>query len=128
MVFQGDKILYSSKTSDLNESLDHFLFYNSDNSFYIMNISKRLKMRATVDNDLDIFLTGVYQADAGYIAGRMDNYYDANGLSDYEVVPDSLGSFIIRTYWNKEPSRREFNNNVQRWVEERKKWKKENNK
>lgn len=95
MVFQGDKILYSSKTSDLNESLDHFLFYNSDNSFYIMNISKRLKMRATVDNDLDIFLTGVYQADAGYIAGRMDNYYDANGLSDYEVVPDSLGSFII---------------------------------
>lgn len=88
----------------------------------------RLKMRATVDNDLDIFLTGVYQADAGYIAGRMDNYYDANGLSNYEVVPNSLGSFIIRTYWNKKPSRREFNNNVQRWVEERKKWKKENNK
>lgn len=85
-------------------------------------------MRATVDNDLDIFLTGVYQADVGYIAGRMDNYYDANGLSDYEIVPDSPGSFIIRTYWNKKPSRCEFNNNVQRWVEERKKWKKENNK
>ena len=85
-------------------------------------------MRATVNNDLDISLTGGYQADAGYIAGRMDNYYDANGLSDYEVVPDSLGSFIIRTYWNKAPSYREFNNNVQRWVEERKKWKQENNK
>ena len=40
MVFQGDKILYPSKTSGLNESLDHFLFYNSDNSFYIMNINK----------------------------------------------------------------------------------------
>lgn len=40
MVFQGDKILYPSKTSGLNESLDHFLFYNSDNFFYIMNINK----------------------------------------------------------------------------------------
>lgn len=40
IVFQGDKILYPSKTSGLNESLDHFLFYNSDNSFYIMNINK----------------------------------------------------------------------------------------
>lgn len=85
-------------------------------------------MIATVNKDLDITLTGGYQADAGYIAGRMDNYYDANGLSDYEVVPDSLGSFTILTYWNKVPSYREFNNNVQRWVEERKKWKQENNK
>ena len=85
-------------------------------------------MIATVNEDLDITLSGVYQTDAGYVAGRMDNYYDANGLSDYEIVPDSLGTFIIRTYWNQEPSRREFNNNVQRWVEERKEWKKENNK
>lgn len=85
-------------------------------------------MKATVNNDLDITLTGVYQADAGYVAGRMDNYYDANGLSDYEIVPDSPGTFIIRTYWNEEPSRCAFNNNVQRWVEERKEWKKENNK
>ncbi|MBR4794592.1 MAG: hypothetical protein IK038_13250 [Bacteroidaceae bacterium] len=77
---------------------------------------------------MDITLSGVYQADAGYVAGRMDNYYDANGLSDYEIVPDSPGSFIIRTYWNETPSYREFNNNVQRWVEERNKWKKENNK
>lgn len=33
-------MLYPSKTSGLNESLDHFLFYNSDNSFYIMNINE----------------------------------------------------------------------------------------
>ena len=85
-------------------------------------------MQATVNSDLDITLNGVYQTDAGYIAGRMDNYYDANGLSDYEVVPDSPGSFIIRTYWNYKPSFQEFKNNVQRWVEERKKWKKEHNK
>lgn len=85
-------------------------------------------MIAIVDNDLDITLKGVYQADAGYIARRMDNYYDANGLSDYEVVPDSPGSFIIRTYWNETPSYREFNNNVQRWAEECKKWKEEHNK
>lgn len=85
-------------------------------------------MQATVNKELDITLSGVYQADAGYVAGRMDNYYDANGLSDYEIVPDSPGSFIIRTYWNETPSYREFNNNVQRWVEERNKWKKENNK
>ena len=85
-------------------------------------------MRATVDKDLDITLSGVYQADAGYVAGRMDNYYDANGLSDYEVVPDSPGTFIIRTYWNDKPSFQEFNNNVQRWVGDRKKWKQENNK
>jgi hypothetical protein len=93
-----------------------------------MDITTRLKMRVTVNNDLDISLSGVYQADVGYIARRMDNYYDANGLSDYEIVSDSPGSFIIRTYWNKEPSRCEFNSNVQRWVEERKKWKQENNK
>lgn len=85
-------------------------------------------MKAIVNDDLDITLYGVYQADAGYIAGRMDNYYDANGLSDYKIIPDSPGNFTILTYWNYTPSRREFNNNVQRWVEERKKWKKENNK
>lgn len=85
-------------------------------------------MKATVNDDLDITLAGVYQADAGYIANRMDNYYDANGLSDYKIIPDSPGTFTILTYWNHVPSRREFNNNVQRWVEERKKWKKENNK
>jgi hypothetical protein len=85
-------------------------------------------MKATVNNDLDISLTGVYQADVGYIARRMDNYYDANGLSDYKIVSDSPGAFTILTFWNHEPSRREFNNNIQRWVEERKTWKKENNK
>ena len=85
-------------------------------------------MKATVNDDLDITLTGVYQADAGYIARRMDNYYDANGLSDYKIVPDSTGTFTILTYWNHAPSYSEFNSNVQRWVEERKKWKKENNK
>lgn len=85
-------------------------------------------MQATVNSDLDITLNGVYQTDAGYIAGRMDNYYDANGLSDYEIVPDSPGSFIIRTYWNEAPSYNEFKNNVQRWVKERKIWKQENNK
>lgn len=85
-------------------------------------------MRAIVKSNFDISLAGVYRADVGYIADRMDNYYDANGLSNYEIVPDSPGSFIIRTYWNEVPSLREFNNNVQRWVEERKKWKLENNK
>jgi hypothetical protein len=85
-------------------------------------------MKATVNNDLDITLTGVYQADVGYIARRMDNYYDANGLSDYKIVSDSPGAFTILTFWNHEPSHNEFNHNVQRWVEERKKWKKENNK
>ena len=85
-------------------------------------------MNVTVNDDLDITLTGVYQTDVGYIARRMDNYYDANGLSDYKIIPDSPGNFTILTYWNYTPSQREFNNNVQRWVEERKKWKKENNK
>lgn len=85
-------------------------------------------MRAIVKSNFDISLSDVYQADVGYIVDRMDNYYDANGLSNYEIVPDSPGSFIIRTYWNEVPSLREFNNNVQRWVEERKKWKQENNK
>ena len=85
-------------------------------------------MKATVNEDLEITLTGVYQADVGYIANRMDNYYDTEGLSGYDVVPDSSGTFTILTYWNHEPSRHEFNSNVQRWVEERKKWKKENNK
>lgn len=85
-------------------------------------------MIAIVNDDLDIILVGVYQSDAGYIAGRIDNYYNANGLIDYKVIPDLLGSFTILTYWNKEPSYRAFNNNVQCWVEERKKWKKENNK
>lgn len=85
-------------------------------------------MKVTVNDDLDITLTGVYQADVGYIVRRMDNYYDANGLSDYKIVSDSPGAFTILTYWNHKPSRHEFNSNVQRWVEERKKWKKENNK
>ena len=85
-------------------------------------------MRATVNNEFDITLTGVYQTDVGYVASRMDNYYDANGLSDYKIVPDSTGSFTILTYWNYTPSLSEFKNNIQRWVEERKKWKKENNK
>jgi hypothetical protein len=85
-------------------------------------------MKAKVNDDLEIYLTGVYQADVGYIANRMDNYYDVNGLSDYKIIPDSPGAFTILTFWNYEPSRREFNNNVQRWVEERKKWKQENNK
>ena len=71
-------------------------------------------MIATVNGDLKVTLNGVYQTDAGYIAGHIDYHYDANGLKGYEVVPDSPGSFIIRTYWNKVPSYREFNNNIQR--------------
>ena len=55
-------------------------------------------MKATVNEDLEITLTGVYQADVGYIANRMDNYYDTEGLSGYDVVPDSLGMNSIATF------------------------------
>jgi len=85
-------------------------------------------MIAFVNGDLKVTLNGVYQTDAGYIAGHIENHYDVKGLKGYEVIPDSPGSFIIRTYWNEEPSYREFNNNIQQWVEERKKWKTEHNK
>lgn len=85
-------------------------------------------MKAMVNDDLDITLVGAYQTDAGYIAGRVNDCYDADGLTDYKVIPDVLGSFAILAYWNYTPSYREFNDNVQRWVEERNKWKKENNK
>lgn len=85
-------------------------------------------MIATVNSNLKITLNGVYQTDAGYIAGCIYDCYNANGLRGYEVVPDSPGSFIIRTNWSKAPSYQAFNNNVQNWVEERKKWKKEHNK
>ncbi len=85
-------------------------------------------MIAFVNGDLKITLNGVYRTDAGYIAGCVDDNYKANGLKGYEVVADSPGSFIIRTYWNEAPSYRAFNNDVQRWVEERKKWKTEHNK
>lgn len=117
-----------NSNSNLKQKNQNITGYKIAGFFYIMNVTMRLKMKAKVNDDLEIYLTGVYQADVGYIANRMDNYYDCNGLSDYKIIPDSPGAFTILTYWNHEPSRREFNNNVQRWVEERKEWKKENNK
>jgi len=50
-----------------------------------------------------------------YVCSRLDNYYDANGLSDFEEVPDG-----VNVFWNEdeEPQYASVMENINRWIEE----------
>ena len=48
-----------------------------------------------------------------YVCKRLDNYYDANGLSDYECVPDG-----VNVFWTEEPTYGSVMLNINRWIKE----------
>lgn len=89
--------------------------YKKSGIIYI--IIKRLNMIITVEKDLTIHMVGVTEELAQYVGQRLDNYYDANGLSDYIVSEDGDG-YKIDTFWNDEkPSQEDLYNNVKQWLE-----------
>lgn len=48
-----------------------------------------------------------------YVTEQLDNFYDANGLADYECVPDG-----INVFWkeNNEPTYSEVMTNINNWI------------
>ena len=55
-----------------------------------------------------------------YVVSRMDNYYDANGLSDIYWKEDRTDTVIVID-WNPEymvPRTSELTGNVERWLNE----------
>lgn len=65
-----------------------------------------------------------YQKVMGHVVGRMDNYYDANGLSDIDwklFKTPNRTDMIIEVLWNDEyqlPDDNAIISNVKRWIEE----------
>ena len=75
-------------------------------------------MIITVEKDLTIHLVGVTKELVEYVGQRLDNYYDANGLSDYIVSEDGNG-YTIDTFWNdEEPTQEDLYNNIKYWLED----------
>lgn len=68
-----------------------------------------------------IYFNGMSNDCVEYIMDRFDNYYDANGLTGYDIHTGTPDRFSVDFYWNsvmKLPDDGEIIENLMRWFGE----------